>query len=188
MTNYENFRCSLSFVLANEGGYSNDLHDRGGETNMGITAGTMRRAYNDGLVSHTDVKTLTRDEAAVIYERYYWRPSHACDMDAPLCTLHFDASVNHGVGGAGKLLQRTINNYAAKAGLDARVDVDGAVGPKTLSALCQCLDLKGNVSLICEIYCNQREAYYKAIVENNPSQKVFWNGWMNRLERNRALI
>ena len=30
--------------------------------------------------------------------------------------------------------------------------------------------------------------YYKAIVDNNPSQKVFWNGWMSRLERNRALI
>lgn len=109
-------------------------------------------------------------------------------MPYPLCTLHFDAAVNHGVGGAGTLLQKTINNYAAKAGLDARVDVDGAVGPKTLSALCQCLDLKGNVSLICEIYCNEREKYYKSIVENNPSQAKFLRGWLNRLERNRALI
>ena len=91
-------------------------------------------------------------------------------------------------GGAGKLLQKTLNNYAQKAGLDVCVDVDGAVGPKTLSALCQCLDLKGNVSLICEIYCNEREAYYKAIVENNPSQSKFLRGWLNRLERNRALI
>ena len=94
-------------------------------------------------------------------------------MPYPLCTLHFDSAVNHGVGGAAKLLQRTVNNYALKAGLDVQVDVDGAVGPKTLAALCQCLDFKGNVRLICEIYCNEREKYYKAIVENNPSQKVF---------------
>lgn len=179
---------SLSFVLSNEGDYVDDPYDRGGETNMGITASTMRRAYNDGLVGHTDVKTLTRAEAAVIYERYYWQPSHACDIDAPLCTLHFDAAVNHGLGGAAKLLQRTVNDYAAKAGLNVRVDVDGAVGPKTLSALCQCLDLKGNVPLICEIYCNEREKYYRSIVENNPSQSVFLRGWLNRLERNRALI
>ncbi|WP_158095909.1 glycosyl hydrolase 108 family protein [Cloacibacillus sp. An23] len=184
----EKYSSALSFVLSNEGGYVDDPHDRGGETNMGITASTMRRAYNDGLVKHTDVKTLTRDEAAVIYERYYWQPSHACDMDSPLCTLHFDAAVNHGLGGAAKLLQRTINNYAAKAGIGVRVDVDGAVGTKTLSALCQCLDLKGNVSLICEIYCNEREKYYRAIVESNPSQAKFLRGWLNRLARNRELI
>lgn len=188
MTNYENFRRALSFVLGNEGGYSNDPLDRGGETNMGITAGTMRRAYNDGLVSHVDVKTLTRDEAAVIYERYYWRPSHACDMDAPLCTLHFDAAVNHGRGGAAKLLQKTINNYAKKAGLDIKVDVDGAVGVKTLAALKVCVAYRGNLRLICEIYCNQRADYFRDIVKSRPDQSRYLNGWLKRVERNRALI
>lgn len=188
MTNYENFRCSLSFVLANEGGYSNDLHDRGGETNMGITQSTLDRAQLEFSGLPSSVKDLTRAQAEEIYRVLYWEESKADMMPYPLSTLHFDAAVNHGVGGAAKLLQRTINNYAAKAGIDARVDVDGAVGAKTLAALCQCLDVAGNVSLICEIYCNQREAYYKAIVDNNPSQGVFLKGWLNRLERNRALI
>ena len=182
------FDKALSFVLGNEGGYSNDPDDRGGATNLGITQSTLDRARRQMPDLPEKVEDLTRAQAEEIYRVFYWEESKADMLPYPLCTLHFDAAVNHGLGGAGKLLQRTINNYAAKAGLDARVDVDGAVGPKTLAALCQCLDIKGNVSLICEIYCNQREAYYKAIVENNPSQKVFWNGWMNRLERNRALI
>lgn len=182
------FDKALSFVFGNEGGYSNDPDDRGGATNLGITQSTLDRARRQMPDLPESVEDLTREPAAEIYRVLYWEASKADMMPYPLCTLHFDAAVNHGVGGAAKLLQRTVNNYAAKAGLDVCVDVDGAVGPKTLSALCQCLDIKGNVSLICEIYCNQREAYYKAIVESNPSQKVFWNGWMNRLERNRALI
>ena len=184
----EKYSSAFSFVLKNEGGYANDPHDRGGETNMGITAGTMRRAYYGGLVSHSDVKTLTRSEAAVIYERYYWQPSHACDIDAPLCTLHFDAAVNHGLGGAARLLQKTINNYAAKAGIDVSVDVDGAVGVKTLTALNVCIAYRGNLSLICEIYCNERADYFRAIVRSRPDQSRYLDGWLRRVERNRALI
>lgn len=182
------FDKALSFVFGNEGGYSNDPDDRGGATNLGITQSTLDRARCQIPDLPSSVRDLTRAQAEEVYRALYWKAAKADMMPYPLCTLHFDAAVNHGIGGAGKLLQRAINNYALKAGLDVRVEVDGAVGPKTLSALCQCLDLKGNVNLISEIYCNQREAYYKAIVENNPSQKVFWNGWMNRLERNRALI
>lgn len=184
----DNFEKSLSFVFGNEGGLSDHPADKGGLTNLGITQSTLDRARKQITGLPENVKDLTRAQAAEIYRVLYWEKSKADKMPDPLCILHFDAAVNHGVGGAGKLLQRTVNTYAAKAGIDSRVDVDGAVGLKTLAALCQCLDLKGNVSLICEIYCNQREAYYKAIVENNPSQKVFWNGWMNRLKRNRALI
>ena len=44
MANYENFKRALSFVLGNEGGYSNDPRDNGGETNLGITQSTLDRA------------------------------------------------------------------------------------------------------------------------------------------------
>lgn len=155
----DNFEKSLSFVFGNEGGYSNNPHDRGGETNLGITQSTLDRARCQIPDLPSSVRDLTRAQAAEIYRVLYWEASKADMMPYPLSTLHFDAAVNHGVGGAAKLLQRTVNNYAAKAGLDVCVDVDGAVGPKTLSALCQCLDLKGNVPLICEIYCNEREKF-----------------------------
>lgn len=184
----DNFERSLDFVFNSEGGLSDHPADKGGLTNLGITQSTLDRARLEINGLPSSVRNLTRAQAGEIYCVLYWEASKADMMPYPLCTLHFDAAVNHGVGGAAKLLQRTVNNYAAKAGIDVQVDVDGAVGPKTLSALCQCLDLKGNVSLICEIYCNEREKLYRAIVKNDPTQDDFLQGWLNRLERNRALI
>lgn len=122
------FEKALSFVFGNEGGYSNDPDDRGGATNLGITQSTLDRARLEINGLPSSVRNLTRAQAEEIYRVFYWEESKADMLPYPLCTLHFDGAVNHGVGGAGKLLQRTINNYAAKAGLDARVDVDGAVG------------------------------------------------------------
>lgn len=169
---------SLKFVLGSEGGYSNHPLDNGGSTMMGITQGALNKAFKQGIVKHNNVRKLTRKEAADIYEANYWRPSHACDLSWPMCALHFDAAVNHGVGGAGKLLQRTINKLS-----DAKLTIDGAVGPATMAAIRKMkLDNK-----FCSEYCNQRELLYDAIVRKNPSQKVFLRGWMNRLRKNRIL-
>lgn len=186
MANFsENYRRALHFVLGNEGGVSNDKADRGGLTNMGVTQGALNNAYKQGIVSHNDPRKLTRDEAAAIYEANYWRPSHACDMPWPLCALHFDAAVNSGVGGAGKLLQRTLNKSEG-----AGLTVDGAVGPATLKALHAAIvkEDDSRIKRLCRAYCDAREALYNAIVANNPSQRRFLRGWLNRLARNRQLI
>lgn len=185
----DKYSAALSFVLGNEGGYSNDPLDRGGATNLGITQSTLDRARREGIGRlPQSVKDLRREQAEEIYRILYWRASKAEELSYPLCVLHFDAAVNHGVGGAGKLLQKTINNYAVKAGLSVRVDEDGAVGPKTLDALDECIAAKNNIALICTIYCNEREKFYRAIVESRPEQARFLRGWLNRLDRNRALI
>ncbi|MCQ4763214.1 glycoside hydrolase family 108 protein [Cloacibacillus evryensis] len=183
-----NFEKALSFVFGSEGGYSNHPNDRGGATNMGITAGTLARAYKQGIVKHQNIKALTRAEAAEIYRVLYWRPSKADKMPEPLCMLHFDAAVNHGLGGAAKLMQKTINNYAAKAGLKLSVAVDGELGPKSMAALDACIRHKNNLRLICEIYINEREKYFRAIVAANPSQACFLKGWLNRIAKNRRLL
>ncbi|MEG1501982.1 MAG: glycosyl hydrolase 108 family protein [Synergistaceae bacterium] len=179
---------SLHFVFGSEGGYSNHLSDKGGATNMGITHGTLSKAYSLRIVNHKDVTKLTREEASNIYQALYWNPSKSNKMPEPLCTLHFDAAVNHGVGGAGKLLQRTINNYAKKAGIALTLKVDGAVGARTLAGLFLCIEYKNNLKLICEIYVNEREKLFHTIVKNNPTQKVFLRGWLNRVEKNRRYI
>ena len=53
---------------------------------------------------------------------------------------------------------------------------DGIVGPKTLAAI-----NNGVQPIIHMDIKNARKAYYDGIVAQKPSQKVFYKGWMNRL-------
>lgn len=175
MNNFE--RC-LPIVLGAEGGYSDHPADRGGKTNMGITEGTLSNAYSKGIVSHKDVKKLTRDEAMKIYQALYWTPCGADKMPWPLCLLHFDAAVNHGIGGAGKLIQRTVNSIKGPV-----LKIDGAVGPATLAEL-KSMEIK----FFCLELLKTRREYFEAIVRNNPSQKVFLKGWLNRIDKLKKYI
>ena len=108
-------------------------------------------------------------------------------MPWPLCALHFDAAVNHGLGGAAKLLQRTLSKSRG-----VPLAIDGAIGPKTKRVLyAAMMDMEANAQYrraFCSTYLSYREQLFRAIVSNNPSQKVFLRGWLNRLEKNRKLI
>jgi len=167
----------LNAVLEYEGGLVDDPDDKGGKTNRGITEATLRSAIKEGIVPPTvTIESLTYDLESVrkIYEvRYYLRAK--CNfMPHPLAFAHFDASVNHGVGNSARFIQRTLNVFGTS------LNVDGAIGPKTLAALEEVLSTV-DVDLITKTYCNIRKSFYDAIVTNNPSQRKFYNGWMNRL-------
>jgi lysozyme family protein len=167
----------LKEVLNYEGGYANDPVDRGGETNRGITIGALNKAKSQGLVSQSvTIKSLTADLESVrrIYSVNYYKAGKCDQMPHPLAFACFDACVNHGLGGGGQLLQKTL------VSLGFPVAVDGAVGPKTLAALSSCLG-KFTAIRIAEMYNDKREARYLGIVSSNPSQKKFLKGWLNRL-------
>lgn len=180
----DNFERSMAFVFTNEGGYSNHPKDSGGETMLGITAETLARAYRAGLVDCQDVKKLMREDAAEIYKCFFWKPSKADIMSCPLCTVHFDAAVNHGIGGAGRLLQRAINALSNAANV---VDVDGVVGPITIRAMVDAIGVCG-VKAVCGSYLDERKILYDSIINRNETQNVFRRGWMARLERNRKFV
>lgn len=183
------FDDAFKIVLGFEGGYVNDPADRGGETNYGITEGTLNAAYQAGLVGHNDIKKLTIDEAKVIYKANYWDKSKCDELPVPLDYLVFDASVNHGIGGAGKLLQRSINR-CIKAN---KVTVDGAIGPLTLSALGEYLGKYKStclfpVELICHVFLLERVELYNSIIRKDSTQKSFIHGWLNRIRKNYEVI
>lgn len=167
----------LNLVLKYEGGYVNDPLDKGGETNRGITIGALNAAKKQGIVPpDITIKDLTHDLESVrkIYDINYYKKSKANLMSHPLAFAHFDASVNHGVGNSARFIQRTLNVFGTS------LNVDGAIGPKTLAALEEVLSTV-DVDLITKTYCNIRKSFYDAIITNNPSQRKFYNGWMNRL-------
>lgn len=84
-------------LLGNEGGYSNDPRDPGGETNWGIS----KRSYPD-----VDIKDLSKDNAKQIYLRDFWRPLG----DAPGAVKFqvFDFAVNSSMQTAIRKLQAAI--------------------------------------------------------------------------------
>lgn len=83
----ENFDKAVAFVLAREGGYSNDPHDPGGETNFGIC-----KRYHPKV----DIKNLTIDGAKAIYRAEYWDPAGCDTLPYPMDICVMDCFVNPG--------------------------------------------------------------------------------------------
>lgn len=175
---YKYFR----MILNSEGGYVNDTDDKGGETNRGITLSALNAAKNQGLVAQdVTIKSLTDDldSVYIIYNQNYYIKAKSYYLPHPFSYAYVDATINHGKGNSIKFLQRTCNTY------DAKIDVDGGFGNKTLAALNNIL-ANNDLYEITVVYNNIRETFYNAIVNNNPSQSKFLNGWMNRLNRIRS--
>lgn len=86
-------------LLGNEGGYSNDPNDPGGETNWGIS----KRAYPD-----VNIRSLTRDGAKEIYFRDFWSKIDAGDLPDGVIFQLFDFAVNSGIETAIRYLQRAL--------------------------------------------------------------------------------
>jgi len=87
----EDFKKAVSDLIDNwEGGYVNDPHDAGGETNMGIS----KRSYPD-----VDIRHLTREDAEEIYYRDFWmRPGVQAISDPTMRAKVFNMGVLMGPG------------------------------------------------------------------------------------------
>lgn len=148
-------------------GYVNDPADRGGETKFGVA-----KRPNPDL----DITTLDWEAAKRVYFRRYWLAANCDDltlMSPRIAILHFDGAVNHGVGRAGRFLQRAVG-----------VAEDGDVGPATLRATQAAIDRRGDIS-VCNLICDYREAFYEAIIQRDPTQERFRRGWMRRIKEMR---
>ena len=143
-------------VLKHEGGYVNDPHDAGGETNFGIA-----KKFNPDV----DIKNLTKEGAKEIYYEKYWKPSKADKVPDQLKHIYFDMVVNFGKRGAVKVLQQ------AAVAKGHKIAVDGGIGPNTLKA-------------IKNVETDRVRAYrvlkFANIVIKKPTQEKFWLGWFRR--------
>lgn len=150
-------------------GYVNDPLDMGGETKYGVA-----KNANPDL----DIHSLDWEGAKRVYYRRYWLAANCDDLTefAPrLAVLHFDGAVNHGPGRAGKFLQTAVGAIA-----------DGDVGPGTLAAV-KAAVAEDEIA-VCNKVCDQREAFYRAIVANKPAQARFLKGWLRRIAEMRQFV
>jgi peptidoglycan hydrolase-like protein with peptidoglycan-binding domain len=155
---------ALRFSLLWEGGYVNNPNDLGGETNKGVTANTYAAYLRRKGRPSQSVRYITDREVYEIYQEMYWQPAQ-CDLKVrPLAIVHFDTAVNFGVGGSTLFLQEVLG-----------VTADGAYGPGTRAALA-----RANNFQTAKNYCQSRIDYRYRRVGQNPSQRVFLAGWLNR--------
>lgn len=161
-----------------EGGYSNDPNDRGGETNHGITKDVLD-AYqkrHGGLGAGGEavgVKDLSQQQAKTIYKEVFYNDRRIDEIKDNKTVEHvFDLGINHQPKVAGKMVQKAINNAIPGSNLT----VDGVVGSKTIEALNKATP--DQLKIINNTVADEREAFYRRLVDADPSQGRFLNGWV----------
>mgnify|MGYP001391309704 FL=1 len=162
----ENFKHCLEIILHHEGGYVNHPKDPGGMTNLGVT----KRVYESWVgkeVNESDMRALTADDVAPIYEKNYWDKVKGNDLPGGLDLCVFDFGVNAGPGRAAKYLQTMIGTVA-----------DGGIGPNTLLALGNYVDEVGDVAQVIKDYQEKRQSYYEGL----STFATFGKGWTRRVE------
>lgn len=152
------FDRAFDMLLGNEGGYSFNAADPGGETMWGVTARVARANGYQG-----EMRAMPRDTAKVLYRKLYWAACHCDELPELLRFQVFDAAVNSGVGQAALWLQRA-----------AGVADDGAIGPATLAAATV------NPARVAVRLDSQRLKFMAA----RPTWPAFGRGWANRIGDN----
>lgn len=147
-----------------EGGYTNHPDDQGGPTNQGVTLNTYK-SYCGQEKTIKDLRNMSYGIWCDIMKDMYWDKCLADDIDnQSVAEILVDWCVNSGLVGLRKV-QEIVG-----------VKPDGIAGPKTLAAI-NGADAK---ELFDRIMAARRQ-FFVNIVKRNPNQKVFINGWMNRL-------
>lgn len=168
------FSAALPHVLEMEGGFTDDPDDPGGPTNKGIILDVFCRHTErplNRLTRSQRIEELRKIPDALVKEIYhsrYWLPSKAPKMPAAIAFMHFDASVNHGLTGAARLLQQAVVRQ------DRDIEIDGEIGPLTQAAI----DTADLARLLSD-YADVRRAKYRAL----PHLWKFGRGWLNRVQQ-----
>lgn len=188
-----NFEYAIPIVLKHEGGFVNNKHDPGRETNYGISLRWLESLPdlegdidNDGDVDADDIKAMTVTQAKAFYKKHWWKKfKYEQITNAGVAAKVFDMSVNMGGGQAHKLVQRSLR----AVGLE--IEDDGILGPVSFRSI----NAATPTFLIPAIRCTQAGFYYSLVMRNAALRKngvlkpdgseyedfsVFLKGWLRR--------
>lgn len=160
----EDFSAVMDFIFKHENEYhdgvvvsENVSGDAGGLTKYGID----QRSHPD-----IDIENLTESQAREIYRQDYWDEVKGDDIKSPLCFVLMDIAVNNGTARAALWLQEHCNVANAK------LKVDGEIGPKTVAAA------NRHPKTLAAWLLIRRYGFYKSIATG--SKEKFLKGWLNR--------
>ncbi|HEX5125799.1 MAG TPA: glycosyl hydrolase 108 family protein [Rhodocyclaceae bacterium] len=147
-------------LIGNEGGYSNNPNDPGGETMWGVTLRVARAHGYQG-----PMRDLPQDTAKQIAKAEYWDKYQCDSYDVRIAFEMFDAAYNGGF--PVKWLQLAVGTKP-----------DGQLGPQTMAAVKQASPI-GVVAR----FNAYRITYYTSL----RTWPDFGRGWANRIAHNLLL-
>lgn len=176
-----------------EGGYCNVVADRGGETYKGIARiknpgwrGWHLVDQGKGGIGQRDFpNNLERDELLQgLVHKFYKSIWDSLSLDRVqsqfLADSLFDVAVNMGYRRAVTFLQTALNFLNRKGVSWDNLDVDGALGPRTLFVFSvltkEDQDLAGKVVQLL------RGHFYLEIMSADEEQEKFARGWLKRVD------
>ena len=154
------FLSAVERVLADEGGYSSNPADPGGETRFGISA----RAHPG-----VNIATLTRDQAVNIYWREWWLRFGFAQLPDAIGAKTFDLAVNIGAAHAIECLRRALRASGSP------VTEDGTLGPATTLAA-----RRANPIALMSALRSEAAGHYRLVASKQKNGADFIKGWLNR--------
>lgn len=152
----------MDLIVENEGLYSNDPNDPGGETKYGIS----KASYPD-----FDIKSLTVDQAYDIYSHDFWGHYNLNMVKSQsVANKVLLALINMNPVDAIKGLQRAVNDAGYY-----QLNVDGILGLDTFKYV---NIISWDIVLEC-LKLEYVKIYYNRVVENRKKEKYLL-GWIRR--------
>jgi lysozyme family protein len=182
-------------VLGIEGGYSNNMADKGGETNHGVSLRFLKLEGKidlnqdgfadfdldfDGDIDGADIRALTAQQSLNLFFHCFWDRYDLANLPKPIDAAIFDQAVNGGATAAFKMLQSSLNRMALAP---SDLTVDGIWGNQSKARVGYAMRQAHGVETLLNNYRQAAEARYNAIARADSSQVVFLKGWVARARR-----
>jgi lysozyme family protein len=176
-----NFDPCFAFTIGAEGKYSTNRSDHGNWSSgkvgvghfvgscWGISAPVLNQwvgIKNTATVTADYMRNLSIVTAKAIYLSYYWNAIRGDDLPIGVDLVVWDFAVNAGVSRSVKELQTILG-----------VEVDGALGSKTLSGIE--VVFNGDTAALIEALID----YHKDFYRSDPDFQEFGEGWLARQDR-----
>ncbi len=177
------YKDAIQKVLQHEGGYVNNPADKGGPTNFGVTQKTFN-AYMTSLLQRpysstiAEIQNMPISTAITIYKKLYWDVIWGDKIKKySIAAAIFDQAINRGHVAALKQAQKVLG-----------LAQDGIIGNQTLTAINAAGATPDSETRFLNSYLQESILAYNTIVKNNPSQSVFLDGWLKRVQSLRSYV
>ena len=184
------FQTAYKETMGDEGGYSNNPHDAGGETYRGIARNFWGSWHGWAIIDQVKKRVAAQpvygtanytnwvhylnsqlaainplqSDVAMFYKENFWDKNLLGQInDQDVANWLFNHIVNAGGRGV-RWMQEAAGTVA-----------DGAMGPHTIAAINAC----DPADLLCKAKTNA-VAYRLAKVQSDPSQRQFLHSWLSR--------